>query len=455
MEGERIMRRMLLLVTLGAWLAGALAGCGPKEPVPVEQTAITFAYPSYLTAFNQANYQALVEAFNLENPDLRVELREVTNEELQELMERGAGYLDMLFEPGTGVDVFLSRAFRSTVESEHLLALDPLLAAHPEVDADDFYPLALDLLRSGGELRGVPAELDLVVLYYNRELFDQAGLAYPEPGWTRDDFLAVVTGLRKSLPAQVMAFGGQVDEVVPFVYAHGGLVRQGENYALTDPRTVEAVRWYADLALTHGAMPLPAQWEAYRPGPGEGSIGMTTVGGEGAPAAELRWGSIGAMAEMAAQEGDVALWAAPLSERQGTGGWNWDFRWGIAPWPRDRQEIAIPYALAYFIPASSTHPDAALRWIDFLTRQTPQLKGIPARRSVAESDEVRLAMSREMGDEAYDICRASIESAIPVDYSLYYTAERALGQALLEVLEDGQDAETALSRAQDTLEAGP
>jgi multiple sugar transport system substrate-binding protein len=448
------MHRILTFVVLSAWLASALAGCGVGDSAPAKQTVITFAYPSYLTAFNEANYQKLADAFNQENPDLRVELREISTRELEELWEKGADYLDLLFDPESGVDVFLSRAFPYYVESEYLLALDPLLAAHPELDPDDFYPLALDLLRSGGELRGLPAELDLAVVYYNKALFDQAGVAYPTEDWTRDDFLAAAVALRKGLSEQAMAFGGQVNEAMPFIYTHGGAVKRGDDYTLTDPRTVEAVRWYADLALTHGAMPLPAQWEAYQSGPGEGSISITTVGGEDAPEAERRWGSIGAMAEMAAQEGDVAFWSAPLSERQGTGGWNWDFEWGIVPWPRDRVEIVIPYAFAYFVPANTPQPEAALRWIDFLTRQPPQLKGVPARRSVAESDQVRRALSREIGDEAYDACRTSIERATPVDYSLYYNAERILGQALLDVLEHGEDVEAALSRAQDLLEKG-
>jgi ABC-type glycerol-3-phosphate transport system substrate-binding protein len=450
-----MIRRIWTTVVLGAWLATTLAGCGGQASAPVDQIVITFAYPSYLTAFNEANYQKLADAFNRENPDLRVELREVSSEELRELWEKGADYLDLLFDPEAGVDAFLSRAFERYVESEYLLALDPLLAVQPELDADDFYPLALDLLRSGGTLRGLPAELDLAVVYYNKDLFDQAGVAYPGVGWTRDDFLATAVALRRGLPEQAMAFGGQVDEAVPFIYAHGGAVEQGGDYTLTDRRTVEAVRWYADLALTHGAMPLPARWETYQPGPGEGSIAITTLGEGEAPEVELRWGSIGAMAEMAAQEGDVALWSAPLSERQGTGGWDWDFEWGIVPWPRDQGEIVVPYAFAYFVPASTPHPEAVLRWIDFLTRQPPQLKGIPARRSVATSEQVRRAFGSDIGDEAYDACLTSIERSTPVDYPLYYSAERVLGQALLDVLEDGVDVETALSQAQTVLEAKP
>jgi hypothetical protein len=61
----------------------------------------------------------------------------------------------------------------------------------------------------------------------------------------------------------------------------------------------------------------------------------------------------------------------------------------------------------------------------------------------------------QIGNQAYDACLAAIEQATPVDYHLYLIAERYLGQAMLEILEDGEDVEAALSKAQTTLETKP
>lgn len=68
---------------------------------------------------------------------------------------------------------------------------------------------------------------------------------------------------------------------------------------------------------------------------------------------------------------------------------------------------------------------------------------------------MRRAFDGDIGGAAYDACQTSIDHATPVDYTLYYGAERVLGQALLDVLEDGLDVGTALSQAQDALEAQP
>ena len=105
----------------------------------------------------------------------------------------------------------------------------------------------------------------------------------------------------------------------------------------------------------------------------------------------------------------MALWAYYLSDRQGTGGWDWDFDWGIVPWPHDLQETVIGYTFAYFVTGNTPHPKAALRWINFLSQQPPQLKGFPARRSVAQ--EARRTFEREIGVEAYEACLRTIEEA--------------------------------------------
>ena len=47
----------------------------------------------------------------------------------------------------------------------------------------------------------IPQNLSSLVVYYNRDLFDAAGLAYPANNWTREDFLAVAQALTQDLVA--------------------------------------------------------------------------------------------------------------------------------------------------------------------------------------------------------------------------------------------------------------
>jgi len=337
-------RNQLVFVFLIAFAIWGIIGCEsattPTDSAPLEAPAVvTFAYPEYLTAFNEANYQELADTFNEQNPDLQVELREISGDEIR---EAEYDYQNLVNSEGMTIDVLMVRGFRNFVESDAILPLDNF----PDLVLEDFFPLALDMLRYQGALRGIPAEVDVVAMYYNKELFDKAAVPYPSANWTRDDFLHTAVALRKTLPERALTFAGQVDAVVPFIYTHGGQIKdENGEYTLTDPQTMDAVRWYANLALVHNVMPLPTELEAYWPLDDSNiSSGSITIGDGDEPESDRRWSSMASMAHMAAQEGEVAIWVTNFSWRQGIGGWDWDFEWGIVPWPRDQREVVIGYA---------------------------------------------------------------------------------------------------------------
>ena len=48
--------------------------------------------------------------------------------------------------------------------------------------------LLIDAYTIGRKNLGIPKDFDTNGLFYNKELFDKAGLAYPTDDWTYDDF---------------------------------------------------------------------------------------------------------------------------------------------------------------------------------------------------------------------------------------------------------------------------
>ena len=63
------------------------------------------------------------------------------------------------------------------------------------VDFDDYWPRLLAAYNYDGVQYGLPADLDLQLIYYNKDIFDAAGVAYPEAGWTWDDYRATAMAL--------------------------------------------------------------------------------------------------------------------------------------------------------------------------------------------------------------------------------------------------------------------
>jgi multiple sugar transport system substrate-binding protein len=446
MNKTKDLRNIVLVIAL---LATALSACGPSQ-TPEGPVVITFAAPKFVTAFTRANFEELVEAFNKANPDVEVRLRTITT---QEAMRADDPYSDIMLNEEWGIDVFFSHGGPHTkrlAESDRIINLQHLVEAEPGWELDDFYPSVLAQFQHEGNLWGIPTEFAPLVVFYNKELFDEAGVAYPQPDWTRDDFLAKAKALKEALPERYFPFAGVAEAAMPFIYAHGGSLLDKEgNCTLGNPSTIEALKWYFDLALVHQVMPTLPQAEAYEPElPPNVSAGIFVTGNGEASEAELRVVKADARIGMATYWGDAAVWILPLWEQ----GEYWRFRWGIVPLPRDKVEVTLFNSFGCYITAHCKHPEEALRWIHYLTRHRVYIFGIPARRSVAQGEAFREVLPRQIDREALDLLLARLEKG----QSFHLTrvskmAPHCLGDALIDIYERGLDVETALQKAQERL----
>ena len=143
-----------------------------------------------------------------------------------------------------------------------------LLPLNPFVDADAAFDLTIFTRRCSTSFRsgavwGLPAELNPTVLEYNRELFDAAGVDYPEPGWSIGDFLDTAIALTAG-DGEFKTYGFvpdafELNTMLLMLERQGAqLVDESDEVptmAFTDPSTVEALRWYAGLSSELGIKP--------------------------------------------------------------------------------------------------------------------------------------------------------------------------------------------------------
>ena len=145
-------------------------------------------------------------------------------------------------------DVFVSSQFAlNWLQGEsQIRALTPLIEQDETFDRLDFYPGTLELYTREGEVWAIPAGVDLMVMYSQRDLFEANGVPEPEIGWTWDDFYATTLQLRDPV-ADVYGYAPSLDLFDPltFIYQHGGRIFDDlENPTGTtfdDPLTVEAL----------------------------------------------------------------------------------------------------------------------------------------------------------------------------------------------------------------------
>ncbi|MGB8956198.1 MAG: sugar ABC transporter substrate-binding protein [Tumebacillaceae bacterium] len=133
-----------------------------------------------------------------------------------------------------------------------LMSIDDLVKEHG-FDMNDFYEGQLTAFRYDGKLYGVPRDNDTKVLYYNKKLFDQAGLKYPSQGWTWDEMredAKKMTKMESGVTTQYgMAF--EPDSWPLWVLANGGEIF--DNYEkptktlLNSKQAADAIQFMGDL----------------------------------------------------------------------------------------------------------------------------------------------------------------------------------------------------------------
>lgn len=244
-------------------LAGLLAAACGSEPGNGDGGSDGAGREITVTLFGDAEevtgYTSLVEAFEASS-DVGVTLSPVATQD--DLMAR----LTTAFAGGAPPDVFLLnfRRYGQFAAQDVIEPVQGYLDDSQVLDEDDFSPRALDAFRfDGEELTCMPQNLSSLVVYYNRDLFETAGLEPPAQGWTWDDFLAAATALTGG-----GTYGAGVEpsiiRVAPFAWSNGGDVVDDPDdpttFTLTtDPATRQAVDWFLDLQLVHGVVPPDAE----------------------------------------------------------------------------------------------------------------------------------------------------------------------------------------------------
>ena len=109
----------------------------------------------------------------------------------------------------------------------------------------------------------IPKDFDTNALWYNKEIFDKAGVAYPTDDWIYDDLVAACKDLKAAgLDEGVYPFACPIDFQTwyyPTVYANGGWILNADKTetGYTDPKTQGGIQCWIDL-LEEGYSPTAA-----------------------------------------------------------------------------------------------------------------------------------------------------------------------------------------------------
>ena len=158
----------------------------------------------------------------------------------------------------TEVDYFVTFATKGVLED-----LTPYAEADADFSKKDFFPSILNRFTSGEALYAVPRDVaPFACVFYNKKLFDEAGIEYPKDDWTWEDMLRAARALTKQDDSgRTIQYGFYGWAWQNFIYGNGGgLVDNAENPTksqIASKESVEGLQFYADLVNLYKVMPAP------------------------------------------------------------------------------------------------------------------------------------------------------------------------------------------------------
>ncbi len=150
--------------------------------------------------------------------------------------------------------------FNLFASSGALMDLTDRIATDPEISMDNYQESIVKLYQYEGVQYAIPKDFDTIALWYNKTLFDQAGIPYPNDQWTWDDMAAAAEKLtNKEEGIYGFVDGGAQQGYWNFIYQNGGyVIRPNGRSGFDMPETIEAVKFYANF-VKNGSAPAPGE----------------------------------------------------------------------------------------------------------------------------------------------------------------------------------------------------
>jgi multiple sugar transport system substrate-binding protein len=297
-------------------------------------------------------YEALVDSFEEANPDVKVDLVAVGDDD-------NLPKLTTAFAAGDPPDVFLIN-YRDYSQFVVRDAIEPLEDHLDEagISLDEYYEPPVDAFTYNGTLECMPQNISSLVVYYNTDLFKQAKIGHPQT-WSWEEFRTDAIKLTHD-DQRGLGIDPRIIRVAPFIWSAGGdLVDDVESpthFTLDTPEARHALEYLVGLVRKDKVVPTEAEVSAQD--------------------LESRFAA-----------GKVAMYLASrrnTPEFREVSGLNFD----VAPLPTDQERAGILHSDGYCIAAGSEETEAAARFIGYALGEEGQTVTSLAGRTVPSLEKV-------------------------------------------------------------------
>ncbi len=342
-DGSLSRREFLCLAGITA-VGAALSACGAPAPRPSARGSdkVQLVYRDWRTDWFAPMAQRMLEEFHASHPNIRV---------FYTLDPESSVFEDKSiadFQAGTAPDVMQSCCsyFPIWAQKDYLLDLRPFVQADLDRATIEDWDAAQykAFFARDGKQYGLPKYHGALALYYNRDLFDEYHVDYPNGTWDHDDYLAAMKRLThdRDQDGKTDLWGSYMDTSWERLQVHvngwGGHFVDPDDPTkcrMAEPEALQAFEWLRARMWSDHVMatPLDVQNKGTREAFVAGQVAMV-------------------------EDGSWAL-KDILSDAK--------FRLGIAPFPAGpARRATLATTDGFGIYAGTKHPEAAWELMKFL-----------------------------------------------------------------------------------------
>lgn len=301
------------------------------EAEPVEISVMSF-----FASDNLEVEQGVVDAFEEAYPNIKVSYENISFSD----------YFTVVTTLAAGNDLpdVLAMNFEEEARYADLGVLEDLtpFIEKENFNLDKYYASTVRMHQHSGIQAGLPATFSIVINFYNKTMFDEAGIPYPTEDWTWDDLVDAAQKMTQDVDGDgiIDQFGYVVGWWPNFVYQNEGTILNEEGRCgLTSPEAIEGLQLMVDLTLDPEQKIAPDRAELSASGDWDrfmaGGVGILPNG----------------------------TWAiTPFKENIED-----SFEWDVMPFISFNKQATFMFGNAYSMTSTSKQKEAAWEFIKFAT----------------------------------------------------------------------------------------
>lgn len=401
--------------------AALLWGCSKKSETEgqetgagesSEKTQITFLTP--LSGADGAFMDKIIQGFNEENPDV-----EVTH-----LVVGASTDFKQKFATGVSTEsapeVLMIRKFDMPLYMNQFMGMSKQELSDMGIDIDDVFPNLLDGLVEDGEYLGIPLDVWIFYMAYNKANFAEAGLDPEDPPYTKEEFISAMEALVPVTPEGITPYYETITWSwiwVHFMWQFGGdLLTEDYSAPAFEEAGVKTLKFMADLQ-DKGILPRAAVDAGPAFQSGDASCLITGI-----------W--------------SINPWIEAMGD---------DFGYAVAPQVGNTKAVfggSHVIALTDVMLQDPKKEEAAKRWVKYLWDHMIDWYAAgqtPSRKSIAESEELKnelpqiYEVAQQLGDvktfQMYPYISEVLDEIVVYVEACLFTGEMTPEEAMAEASE--------------------